>query len=104
MVSSAGRALVVVGGVGLILLAAWLPRVVRAAPADAPAETVAGRDRDEDLRGERFLPLTAAALGIVGVVVASRLRAPHIGRWIRLAAPLLALVLSLGPLAMIEPR
>jgi hypothetical protein len=99
-VSAAGRALAVAGSIGLVLLAAWLAPVARA----APAETVAARDRDEDLRIERFLPLTAAAAGIVGVVVAGRLRQPQAGQWIRLAAPLLALALSLGPLAMIEPR
>jgi hypothetical protein len=95
----ANRAVIAVG-IGLVLLAAWLAPVAQA----APAETVAARDRDEDLRVERFLPLTAAAAGILGVVVAGRLREPRLGHWIRLVTPLLVLALALGPLAMIEPR
>lgn len=97
---SAGRALAIVGGVGLVLLVAGLAPIAWA----APDETVATRDRDEDLRVERFLPLTAAGAGIIGVVVAGRLREPRLGQGIRLAAPLLALALALGPLAMIDPR
>ena len=98
------RPLALVAVVGLVLLAAWLAPSVQAAPAEAPAATVAARDRDEDLRVERFLPLTAAGFGILGVVVAGRLGLSQLGHWSRLAAPLLALALSLGPLAMIEPR
>jgi hypothetical protein len=99
-VIAAGRALRIAGGIGLVVLGAWLAPAVLA----APGETVAARDRDEDLRVERFLPLTAAFAGIVGVVVARRLHEPRLGRAVRLAAPLLTLVLALGPLAMIEPR
>lgn len=95
----ARRALVIVVGIGLVLLA-WLVPDAQAAPVG----TVAARDRDEDLRVERFLPLTAAAAGIVGVIVAGRLREPGLGQAIRLAAPLLALALALGPLVMIDPR
>jgi hypothetical protein len=103
-VIAAGRALGIAGAVGLVLLAAFLVPAVQAAPVEAPAAAVAARDRDEDLRVERFPPLIAATVGIVGAVAAGRLRQPRLGRWIRLAAPLLALALSLGPLAMIDPR
>ena len=98
--SAARRVLVIAGVLGLVLLAAWIAPAALA----VPAETVAARDRDEDLRVERFLPLTAALAGLIGVVVAGRLREPGLGQVIRLAAPLLTLVLALGPLAMIEPR
>lgn len=94
------RPLAIAVGVGLVLLAAWQGPVAQAAPAEAPA----ARNRDEDLRVERFLPLAAAAVGIVGVVVAGRRRKPRLGQGFRLTAPLLALALALGPLAMIEPR
>lgn len=90
----------VVGGLGLLLLSAWLAPAAQA----APATTVAARDRDEDLRVERLLPLMAAAAGLVGVVLAGRLREPRLGRASRIGAPILALALALGPLAMIEPR
>jgi hypothetical protein len=92
-----------VAGVALILLAlfgGWLAPSVLA----ATAETVAARDRDEDLRIERFLPLTAALAGIAGVIVAGRLRESGLGRGVRLATPLLVLALALGPLVTIEPR
>ena len=91
---------VIAYGAGLLLLAVWLAPAAHA----APAETVAARDRDEDIRVERFLPLTAATAGLVGVVIAGRLREPWLGQAIRLATPLLALALALGPLVMIEPR
>src|SRR5205814_8736882 len=90
----ARRAMLIAVGLGLVLFVAWLGPAVAAAPAD----NVAARDRDEDLRVERFLPLTAAAAGLVGVVIAARLGERRLGRGIRLAAPLLALALSLGPL------
>jgi hypothetical protein len=70
----------------------------------APTETVAARDRDEDVRAERFLPPAAALAGLVGVILAARLRARRLGNTVRIAAPLLALGLALGPLVMIGPR
>jgi hypothetical protein len=94
-----------VAGVAFVVLAllfgGW-----RLAPSvlAAPAETVAARDRDEDLRFERFLPLTAALAGIAEAIVAARLREARLGRGIRVATPLLVLALSLGPLVSIEPR
>ena len=97
----AAKRLLAVGiGASLVALLIWLAPTALA----APAETVAARDRDEDVRIERFLPLTAAAAGLIGVVLAARLREPRFGRGIRLATPLLVLALSLGPLAAIEPR
>lgn len=96
----AGRALTIVVGLGLVLLVVWFAPIAQAAPAD----TVAARDRDEDLRVERFLPPIAAMAGLVGVVLAGRLREPRLGQASRLGAPFLALALALGPLMMIEPR
>lgn len=89
---------------GLLVLFALLhsgsARIVHA----EPSQTVAARDRDEDVRVERFLPLTAATAGVVGVVLAGRLGMPQVARFVRYGAPLLVLLLSLGPLAMIGPR
>jgi hypothetical protein len=86
---------------GLLLLLGGVPAgPARAAPADAPA----ARDRDEDVRVERFLPPAAAVAGLVGVVLAARLRERRLGQIVRVAAPLLALAFALGPVAAIGPR
>src|SRR3954468_17931207 len=88
---------------GLLLLTGWLAAPVLA----APAENVAARDRDEDGRvarvpprgggrGGGFLPRAAALAGVVGVVIAGRLRERRLGQVARVAAPLLALAFSLG--------
>lgn len=84
----------------LLLAGVWLATPVLA----APAANVAARDRDEDLRVERFLPPAAAVAGLAGVILASRLRERRLGRIVRVAAPLLALVFALGPVAAIGPR
>jgi hypothetical protein len=99
-VIAAWRVLVVGIGISLVALVAWLAPAALA----APAEMVAARDRDEDVRVERFLPITAAAAGLAGVVIAGRFHEPRLGQVIRFATPLLVLALSLGPLVMIEPR
>jgi hypothetical protein len=92
-----------VAGVAVVILALFGGWLAPSALA-APAETVAARDRDEDLRIERFLPLTAALAGIAGVIMTARLSEARLGRGIRITTPLLVLALSLGPLALIEPR
>jgi hypothetical protein len=94
--------LAMAAGVGLVLLVLGLGMApdVLAAPAGAPA----ARDRDEDLRAERFLPISAALAGIVAVVLARRTRDARLERLARPVAPLLALILALLPLAAIDPR
>ena len=86
------------------MLGGWLVAPALAAPVDtpnqAPGRAPAARDRDEDVRLERLLPPAAAVAGIV----AGRLRERRLGQMVRLAAPLLALGLALGPLATIGPR
>src|SRR6185295_12666435 len=46
----------------------------------------------------------AAVAGLVGVVVAGRLRERRLGQIVRMAAPLLALAFALGPVYAIGPR
>jgi hypothetical protein len=89
---------------GLLLLGCWLVSPAQAAPAGAPSRAPAARDRDEDIRVERLLPPAAAVAGLVGVVLAARLREHRLGRIVRVAAPLLALAFALGPVAAIGPR
>ena len=72
--------------------------------AAAPLDTVAQRDRDEDVRAERFLPPAAAVAGIVGVIMAQRLQLYPLAAGIRFGAPLLVLALAIWPLVMIGPR
>jgi len=69
-----------------------------------PADYVAARTRDEDVRPERFPPIAAAVAGGLGVLWAARRGDERRGRWISIGAALLATALSLGPLLMIEPR
>jgi hypothetical protein len=85
---------------GVLLLAGCLATPVQA----APTANVAARDRDEDLRVERFLPPAAAVAGLAGVALAARLRERRLGRIVRVAAPLLALAFALGPVIAIGPR
>ena len=72
--------------------------------AAAPSDTVAQRERDEDVGPERLLPPAAAFVGIVGVVMAQRLQLYPLASGIRFGAPLLALALAVWPLVMIGPR
>jgi hypothetical protein len=85
---------------GLLIVAGWLASPVQAAPSG----NVAARDRDEDLRVERFLPPAAAVAGLAGVALAARLRERRLGRIVRVGAPLLALAFALGPVVAIGPR
>lgn len=88
---------------GLALLVALV--ATPAAPVRAaPVEAVAARDRDEDLRVERFAPPAVALVGIVGAVVAARRRRHGAARTLRLATPILALLVALAPLATIGAR
>ncbi len=89
----------------LLALACLVVPFAVAAPVQAvPLQTVAARDRDEDVRLERFGPPGVAAVGILGGLVAARRRRPGIARVLRIGTPLLALALALGPLVMIGPR
>lgn len=94
-----GGAVAVACALGLILLVAGAQVV-----AAAPPETVAHRERDEDLGVERFMPPAAAFAGIVGVIMAQRLQLYPLATGIRFGAPLLALALAIWPLVMIGPR
>ncbi|MCC7372065.1 MAG: hypothetical protein IT306_26855 [Chloroflexi bacterium] len=85
---------------GAVVGALSLTQVAQA----APGETVAQRDRDEDVRVERFLPPAAALAGIVGVIIARRLQLYPLASGIRFGAPLLALALAIWPLVSIGPR
>lgn len=95
------------GGVRLLLAVACallLTMVAGGVAWAAPHDTVAQRDRDEDVRLERFGPPAVALVGIVGTVVAARRRRLGLARALRMGTPLLALVLALVPLVMIGPR
>ena len=72
--------------------------------AAAPPETVAQRERDEDVGVERFLPPAAALVGIVGAAVAQRRNVIPLASGIRYGAPLLVLALAIWPLVMIGQR
>lgn len=99
--------LAVVLAIVWLALSGWLASSdVWAAPSEAaPLDAApALRDRDEDLRIERFLPPAAVLLGVGGIALARRRGAPGAEHAVRLATPLLALALALGPLMMIGPR
>ena len=91
--------------VGLVLASAAACLLLRGSAlrgTAGPADTVAARDRDEDVRIERFLPPLAALAGGLGVVWASR-RGNH-RTATRIAATAAILATSIGPLVTIGPR
>jgi hypothetical protein len=89
----------------LIVAAGCLVALAQATPTEAaPADAVAARARDEDVRPERFLPLSVAVVGALGVLWMARRREPRGQRWFAIGAALLTTAVSLGPLGVIEAR
>ena len=93
---------------GVALAAGWLVVPAQAAPAEgvaeAPAEAPPRGTATRMCVSSASCPPAAALAGIVGVIVAGRLRERRLGQIVSIAAPLLALGLALGPLYMIGPR
>src|SRR5690349_7746397 len=78
-----------VAAAAIVAAGSLLALAAVAAVDAAPAQAVAARTRDEDVRPDRFLPLAVVLAGGVGVVWSARRRDARAQRWFAIGAALL---------------